>query len=290
MQQFAAMVRYRSPKEETMTTRMISLLNRHFQLDLSNHDLTFEDPFVPDEKDILRNSCCWVLPSHDRVRVAPGAFYYDRLNLSNTMAGPPIVVSAFLNECLSTGQIAVRLSQRYGVELSAKDVVDEQVFVECLPKVIELKAKQTSMVWMGSVQVILDTVKDLGPIPRFPTFLDINPPGTDVKKKAAAVYSWDFDLSGTALENVLSVVRSGQPFVDSFTDDLSQLSNDPWVYKEQPAPFNLYGSYVLHNGSNSAQDVRERFAGNPHHNYVVAVLLSHFCTNLSGVLLLGYGN
>lgn len=273
-----------------MTTRMISLLNRHFQLALSDSDLAFEDPFVPNEKGVLRNSCCWVIPSRDSVQLAPGAFYYDRLNLSNALAGPPIVVPAYLNESLSSGQIAVRLSQRYGMELSARDVEDCLVVVDTLPKVIELKAKPTSLVWIGAVQVILDTVKDLGRIPHFPSFLDINPPGTDIKKKAAAVYSWDFDLSGTALENVLSVVRSGQPFVDSFTDDLSQLSNDPWCYKEDPAPFNLYGSYVLHNGSNSAQDVRERFAGNPYHNYVVAVLLSHFCTNLSGVLMLGYGN
>jgi hypothetical protein len=231
-----------------------------------------------------------VLPTRDAVSIAPGVFYYDRLNLSATFAGINPVVKAYKGETVSKCQLAVRLSQRYGVELKADDVLDETVTVDTVPITVDLVVKPNNLVWTGNLKIVLDeSLPVIDPV-YYPKFHEINPTGVDITRKPASVYSWDFDLSDTGLEAILPLLRPAQSVVESFADDLTRISNDPWCFSDQPGPFNLFGSIILHNGKALSSDARRHLGGNPNHQSVLAILLSHFCTNLGGVLLLGYRN
>lgn len=273
-----------------MVHRIVDLLNLHFNQQLTEHDVVLEDPFVPNEPRVARNTGCWVLPTRDAVPVAPGVFYYDRLNLPATFAGMTPIVKAYKGENVSTGQLAVRLAQRYGIELKATDVVDVVVPVETVPQTVDLHVTGNNLVWTGSLKIVLDeSVPALDSI-YYPKFHEINPTGVDITRKPASVYSWDFDLSDTGLEAILPLLRPAQSVVESFADDLTRISNDPWCFSDQPGPFNLFGSIILHNGKALSSDARRHLGGNPNHQSVLAILLSHFCTNLGGVLLLGYRN
>lgn len=65
---------------------------------------------------------------------------------------------------------------------------------------------------------------------------------------------------------------------------LQTLTNDKWVATETPADFNLYGAKVIYNGFVSKDQTLE----NTGYNFVVAVELSELCTNLTGIIKIGY--
>ncbi len=65
---------------------------------------------------------------------------------------------------------------------------------------------------------------------------------------------------------------------------LQTLTKDKWVASETPSEFNLYGAKVIYNGFVSKEQTLE----NSGYNFVVAVELSELCTNLAGIIKIGY--
>jgi hypothetical protein len=70
-------------------------------------------------------------------------------------------------------------------------------------------------------------------------------------------------------------------------DVAKDLTRDPWVFEDKPAPFNLYGTTVVHNGTNTG----ELYIGDPRVSNVMVLQFSEeFCTNIRGQWVFGYYN
>lgn len=65
---------------------------------------------------------------------------------------------------------------------------------------------------------------------------------------------------------------------------LKDLTEDEWVATETPSKFNLYGAKVIYNGFVS----KEQTLDDTGYNFVVAVELGKLCTNLTGIIKIGY--
>lgn len=65
---------------------------------------------------------------------------------------------------------------------------------------------------------------------------------------------------------------------------LKRITNDEWVSEEEPAPFNLVDTRVMYNGfrKDSHLDIPESY------QYVMELVLGDKCSNLIGVIQLGY--
>lgn len=78
-----------------------------------------------------------------------------------------------------------------------------------------------------------------------------------------------------------SPILAGTPLVDILTS----LTGDQWVCEaEAPSPFNLHNAIILYNGLRTEQYHVEAAT----FGYTMAIELSDFCENLSGVITIGY--
>jgi hypothetical protein len=65
---------------------------------------------------------------------------------------------------------------------------------------------------------------------------------------------------------------------------LATLTKDKWVATQTPSEFNLFGAKVIYNGFVSKDQTLE----NAGYNFVVAIELGALCTNLTGIIKIGY--
>jgi len=65
---------------------------------------------------------------------------------------------------------------------------------------------------------------------------------------------------------------------------LRVLTKDHWMAQTEPSAFNLYGAKVIYNGFVSKDQTLE----NAGYNFVVAIELGVLCTNLTGIIKIGY--
>ncbi len=65
------------------------------------------------------------------------------------------------------------------------------------------------------------------------------------------------------------------------------LTTDPWVFEDKPAPFNLYGTKVVHNGVNTG----DLYIDDPRVTHVLVLEFSEeHCSNIRGQWVFGYYN
>lgn len=94
-------------------------------------------------------------------------------------------------------------------------------------------------------------------------------------------------VTGNEQGMVLYHITNDNPMGPELAGILQELTGDPWVCQEDPAPFNVFGYVLNYNGLRSTTYSMT----DPLYPYVIAIaLVNLFCTNLTGVLTIGYRN
>lgn len=65
---------------------------------------------------------------------------------------------------------------------------------------------------------------------------------------------------------------------------LEVMTGDSWVCVDEPAPFNLKGSVIIHNGLRSEQ----YHVQSPAYGYAMVIEIGDLCSNLQGLITIGY--
>lgn len=162
----------------------------------------------------------------------------------------------------------------------------------------KLTFKQTHLIFFGEVQVqtrramqsLGNPIDSLMDLRTFYTDGNMNVPPVDLLIPKGELYVSREKFSDLAqrhaIQNYLYSQTPGNQFIltELMSSLLSGLTGDEWVSSEEPAPFNIRDGKVIYNGFVSKDQSLED-AG---YNFVIAVELGPLCTNLTGIIKIGY--
>lgn len=228
----------------------------------------------------------------------PGTLEYKRQFISDAV--PNRLLTIHTTEVNETAVIAALLDQ-YGLFLDAGTYrlveTDEsgEVLVDPLPEFevnddrwFSLIMENTHLLLEGSVPIRrVASISLLGTT--ISRLLDIRQFYTDVSSGRFPTEMYVSNLcmiSGSRLGQWLYYVKEDNLMSDHVLETLKELTGDEWVLSEDPHDFNLYGFQVVYNGLSSD----EYKTTDPNYPYVLVISLSELCTNLQGVIAIGYRN
>jgi len=162
----------------------------------------------------------------------------------------------------------------------------------------KLLFKQNHLIFFGEIQVqtrramqsLGNPIDSLMDLRTFYTDGNMNVPPVDLLIPKGELYLSSVkypDLGERhALQNMLFGIKTGTTLVSARYPAglLETLTGDSWVSEIDPADFNLEGATVIYNGFVS----KDQSLDDSGYNFVIAIELGPLCTNLTGILKIGY--
>lgn len=257
-------------------------------------DLNFSNPKV------VAGTFREQLTSHNtaiQLQAKPSAAYqgtkvitYDRLDLASL--ANIFGVKAVANNPASTYDVLSNLKYFTGVDLTTDDVEDLAIVTSGSDKFVVLSAKNTSIGWIGSVQLKITaggapldqslTTSDL-PGLNYPT----NNPGADTMA-SVYLYGYDFTASVTDLINIApGALPDATATVLANILKAKDISAGKTLWNDQSSStqWSLQGATVVSNGLNNSS-----LPTNQTYKYVLALDLRNDVTIPTGRLYLHYND
>lgn len=210
---------------------------------------------------------------------------YNRLDIGLLFKNIAVNVNA-LSATTTTGLLQT-LNEKYGLGLSAADVVDNPISTATTPITHTIQIAANSLAYTGSVTTTIGEDPEVGE--RLNTVILITNlngllyPNSDTTKGQAREYSWN--INGSSISTWLSARVTGETIADTaLAIELNKVTPDIWVFDDAAADYNTSGAEVLYAGPNDAtRDTNQTYS-----RIVQFKLSETLCTNLGGVLTLGY--
>lgn len=253
---------------------VVALINNANATHLDPQDIELSDPI----SDGHRHARIMVIPSDlsplsGRVEVT-----YQRYSLNYFFFGIPIHIQT--NDDVTKEMIQEIILNRYQANLSPEEFdIETETFGEHYPYKVVVKARDTSLVWVGSFELWVHVEGDLGMV-----FNDHAISFNDNTKKVNAFpYSVDRNLAEWP-QDVIDYLTVGRSINTLSFETMAMLralqdqTGDPWVLKNQiEDDFNIYGADVVYHGE--LDDSGDQ---------VIVIGLGRWCTNLRGLLFIPY--
>lgn len=223
---------------------------------------------------------------------------YTRVDLQTQPAISPMIIHS--ND-FTVEAILPAIFEQYGVllepELLDLSSVDEDV--ESGTGTLLITFKPEHLLFFGTIQVYVrpsiellgTTIRDTLALREFYVDGNVNlPPVDTVIPRGELKLN---DLTGIhytqvrQYETELRTLAPGVELIDTtvVSDILQGITGDVWYFSSvEPGPFNLSGATVIYNGLTG--DVLNFTDGE--YNYVIGIQLGSLCSNLTGVIKLGY--
>lgn len=203
---------------------------------------------------------------------------YHRLDLNNFFFGIPITIES--NEEITPEFIQRHVLGRWEVNLDPNEIeIVQNTFGDYFPKQIHIRAKSTSLVWVGEVEAWVLSPGHIGNVFRHFDF-SFN---DRTSKRNAFLYSIERGLSDIPQE-VIDYCEIGRNFntYDEHSHKvirlLKDITGDPWVIEPVSRAFNLKFAKVTYHGPLHDDTVYR----------VIVIELRDLCNNLYGNLVLNY--
>lgn len=208
---------------------------------------------------------------------------YWRLDLAKLFLG--ISVNLDVEDPQTTADLVTKLNSKYGLALGEDDFVNDPVS----GNTAIIKAKAASPAYFGEISVTIgpdDAVGERLSLVILERNLDgLLYPNTDTTKAQASIYSYGIDAN--AIAPWLKTQATGTDIDDNaLITELNKVVPELWVHKNTPADYNTGNARIIFAGPNSAD-----LDANQEWTHVVQIALDPtLCTNMGGVLTLGYNS
>lgn len=205
---------------------------------------------------------------------------YHRTDLSDLVTLVPVSIRGY-NITTLLG-VAQRLNALYGLNFTADDIVDGPANLVDGAGTVTLVAKETSIRWVGQVDITLTLgdrpIGDFLTVTRLP---GLNYPAPTTEKPYAAVYAYWRDFSTE--QAGLSTVQVGSAQIAAVLAALINVTGDAWSSSEAQR-FSLMGASVTYAGDTSGSEL-----SNTDYDKVIIVQLNETnSVGLSGSLIIHY--
>lgn len=252
-----------------------SLLRRTNGVELNEEDVSISRP-IPEG---YNQTSVILTPKPSSPLTGQVKLFYNRLSLTHFFFGVPLSLDGLDN--ITPQTVCQALLLRWSVWI---DPVDVLISIEPTrpqhPTRIKIVAKETSLVWVGSIEAWVLPSGYLGRV-----FKDHELSFNDCPtKQNGFLYSIDRQINDLYEQDVGwlsegSMIHTRNEDTIHLLDELKRLTDDRWVIHHHESDFNLMGSSVIYHGRWDEY--------NPNH-HVIVLELGVRCKNLFGFILLHY--
>lgn len=264
--------------------RFVKIVNTVSGEDLRAADVTVRNLRQNTNRDLKRNTECFITAMENGKLKGGMTFFYNRLDLSKVFRDMTPVLEIPYGTRVTTRDIAEHLATRYGLDLFREDIEPSgEFYLSSFPYDIKLFAVPGNYCVTGELTVrIVDAGATLSTVMGVTSLSGMNPPNGELDGKIqGAIASWNWKAQ-PQLVSIFSALTVGDAIPVTVLPYLDQLSDVTWVNSETPAEFNIHGATLAYSGPRADHPYYSSM-GRIEQIYVIA--LSASATNIGGELI-----